>query len=112
MPKAASGTCALYLRAPGPTIMARAEAASRIDNAGPHELAKMAIDLTEEEIVETQQRLAELQAEHRDLDLVIQHLIECPPPDELLVRRLKKRKLQLRDTISRLEATLVPDIPA
>jgi len=72
----------------------------------------MAQNLTEEEITQIQQRLAELQAEHRDLDLVIQHLIECPPPDELLVRRMKKRKLQLKDTISCLEASLVPDIPA
>ncbi len=57
-------------------------------------------------------QLHELQAEHRDLDQVISHLIENPPPDELLTRRLKKRKLALKDQILRLEALLVPDIPA
>ena len=37
---------------------------------------------------------------------------ENPPPDELLVRRLKKRKLALKDRILLLEQMLVPDIPA
>lgn len=68
--------------------------------------------LTEQEIAEYQARLHELQMEHRDLDQVIEHLILSPPPDELLVRRLKKRKLQLKDRINLLEAMLVPDIPA
>lgn len=57
-------------------------------------------------------QLLELQEEHRDLDQVICHLIENPPPDDLLTRRLKKRKLALKDQILRLEALLVPDIPA
>ena len=57
-------------------------------------------------------QLNELRVEHRDLDLVIVHLIENPPPDELLVRRLKKRKLLLKDRILLLEQMLVPDIPA
>ena len=51
-------------------------------------------------------QLGELQVEHRDLDLVIAHLIENPPPDELLVRRLKKRKLLLKDRILQLERLL------
>jgi hypothetical protein len=57
-------------------------------------------------------QLHELHVEHRDLDLVITHLIDNPPPDELLIRRLKKRKLLLKDRIELLEQTLVPDIPA
>ena len=57
-------------------------------------------------------QLHELQVEHRDLDLVIAHMMENPPPDELLVRRLKKRKLDLKDRILLLEEMLTPDIPA
>lgn len=68
--------------------------------------------LNEHEIADLRTQLFELQVEHRDLDLVITHLIENPPPDELLVRRLKKRKLLLKDRILQLEQMLVPDIPA
>ena len=68
--------------------------------------------LTEEEIASTRLTLHELQIEHRDLDLVIEHLALNPPPDELLVRRLKKRKLLLKDRINQLERMLEPDIPA
>lgn len=58
------------------------------------------------------EQLHEIQAEHRDLDLVIAHIMENPPPDELLIRRLKKRKLGLKDRIFLLEQMLTPDIPA
>lgn len=68
--------------------------------------------LNEQDISEIQTQLHELLVEHRDLDLVIVHLIENPPPDDLLIRRLKKRKLVLKDRILLLEAQLVPDIPA
>ena len=68
--------------------------------------------LSEEETGDIRAQLHELQVEHRDLDLVIVHLIEKPPPDDLLVRRLKKRKLVLKDRILLLEEQLVPDIPA
>lgn len=64
------------------------------------------------EINEIRAQLYELQIEHRDLDLVIAHLTDNPPNDDLLVRRLKKRKLQLKDRILLLEQMLVPDIPA
>ena len=64
------------------------------------------------ELNEIRAQLHELQAEHRDLDLVIDHLIANPPADDLLVRRLKKRKLVLKDRILLLEQMLVPDIPA
>lgn len=74
--------------------------------------AATAMNLTDEEIDEIRARLNELQIEHRDLDLVIEHLALNPPPDQLLIRRLKKRKLQLKDRISLLERQLVPDIPA
>lgn len=68
--------------------------------------------LTDSEISDIRLQLNELQLEHRDLDQVILHLVENPPPDELLVRRLKKRKLALKDRILLLEQMLVPDIPA
>lgn len=70
------------------------------------------MDPAEEELVAIRIQLQELQSEHRDLDLVIAHLTENPPPDQLLVRRLKKRKLQLKDRITLLERMLVPDVPA
>lgn len=66
----------------------------------------------DEEIEAIRAQINELQVEHRDLDLVIEHLALNPPPDQLLVRRLKKRKLQLKDRINQLQQMLVPDIPA
>ena len=68
--------------------------------------------LTEEELDGIRHQLQELHVEHRDLDQVISHLIENPAPDDLLIRRIKKRKLALKDHIMQLEAMLVPDIPA
>lgn len=68
------------------------------------------MDKKEAELVK--QRLAELRLEHRDLDDVIQHLGEQPYVDQLQVRRLKKRKLLLRDMIQKLESMLIPDLPA
>jgi len=58
------------------------------------------------------EKLAELELEHRDLDDVIARLTERAPYDQLQLQRLKKRKLILKDTISRLEALLHPDIIA
>lgn len=68
--------------------------------------------LSDTELCDVRTQLHELQVEHRDLDQVIDHLTLSPPPDELLVRRLKKRKLLLKDRILILEQLLVPDIPA
>jgi len=70
--------------------------------------------LTEDEIAETRAALFELQVEHRDLNLIVEHLTGTPVPDQdqLLIQRLKKRKLLLKDKISQLERLLVPDIPA
>ena len=70
------------------------------------------MDPTDEEITAIREQLYELQVEHRDLDLVIEHLILNPPPDQLLIRRLKKRKLHLKDRITLLKRMLIPDIPA
>lgn len=57
-------------------------------------------------------RITELQIEHRDLDLAIARLTGHADVDELQLRRLKKRKLLIKDAITRLEMGLVPDIPA
>jgi hypothetical protein len=61
---------------------------------------------------ELRARLQELAVEHRDLDEAIAQLIAAPPMDELLLRRLKKRKLQLKDRITLIERLLDPDVLA
>ncbi|MGE5623056.1 MAG: YdcH family protein [Bacillota bacterium] len=61
---------------------------------------------------EIQRRIIELEVEHRDLDAVIDLLNRDARHDELQLRRLKKRKLQLKDHITLLKMQLVPDIPA
>ena len=70
--------------------------------------------LTEEEINNAQATLNELQMEHRDLNLIMKHLTATPIPeqDQLLIHRLKKRKLALKDKIYQLERMLVPDVRA
>ena len=57
-------------------------------------------------------QLADLREQHRDLDLAIEGLKHAPIRDELAITRLKKRKLQLKDCITRLESALIPDEPA
>jgi hypothetical protein len=57
-------------------------------------------------------KLAALRLEHRDLDEVIARVAEQAPFDQLRLQRLKKRKLLLKDQISRIESGLLPDIIA
>ena len=57
-------------------------------------------------------RLIELRMEHGDLDGLIDQVVLLRPDDELMLRRLKKRRLLLKDQISRLEAELDPPQPA
>jgi hypothetical protein len=86
--------------------------------AADHELADYCrmekTMLTEKEIADARATLNELQVEHRDLNLIVEHLAATPLPDQdqLLIQRLKKRKLALKDKIYQLEKMLVPDIPA
>ena len=61
-------------------------------------------------LAEISQRIAELRAEHRSLDERIGRLA-ANPDDELDAKRLKKRRLQLKDCIARLESMLIPDEP-
>lgn len=56
--------------------------------------------------------LEQLKSEHRDLDVVITQLSEATPVDFLRLQRFKKRKLTLKDAISRIESMLLPDIIA
>jgi len=57
-------------------------------------------------------RLSQLESEHRDLDDVIERLAEDKPFDQLKLQRLKKRKLILKDEITRLHSRILPDIIA
>jgi len=57
-------------------------------------------------------KIEALRIEHRDLDDVIDRLVEKPPFDQLQLQRLKKRKLGLKDQITKLESRLIPDIIA
>ena len=56
--------------------------------------------------------LQELRVEHRDLDEAIARLSDSAPADELMLRRLKKRKLTLKDRIALIERLLEPDVLA
>ena len=58
------------------------------------------------------ERLRQLRIEHRDLDDVISRLTMDFKIDELQMKRLKKRKLMLKDQITRLESQLIPDLNA
>ena len=71
------------------------------------ELAK---NMNEQE--KLQELLAQLKAEHRDLDDAINALSQRPTPDMIQLQRLKKKKLTLRDEIIRMESKLLPDIIA
>lgn len=64
------------------------------------------------DVLSVHNRIIELQTEHRDLDAAIARLAIDLSTDEILLRRLKKRKLQIKDHIVSLQMQLVPDIQA
>ena len=66
--------------------------------------------MEEQEILK--QKLNDLKIEHRNLDEKIAEMIANPPFDQLLVQRLKKRKLALKDQIAKIDSQLMPDIIA
>ena len=70
------------------------------------------LPLTEEEKAQIAVRPQALEVEHHDLDDVIGRLVGDLSQDQLQLRRLKKRKLILKDQIQRLRARLIPDIIA
>jgi hypothetical protein len=57
-------------------------------------------------------KLAELRTEHRDLDDVIERLSQDAAVDQLLLKRLKKRKLLIKDMMTRIESQPIPDLDA
>jgi len=72
----------------------------------------MTEDMDEDDIEAIRLRLDELRVEHRDMDEIIHRLSDDPMVDQLQIRRLKKRKLNLKDMIMKLESRLIPDIEA
>jgi hypothetical protein len=68
------------------------------------------MDDLEEDLL--REKLAELRQDHADLDAAVQAIALSPLPDMLLIARLKRKKLALKDEISRIEAMLTPDIIA
>ena len=58
------------------------------------------------------EKLEALRLEHRDLDDVIERMAQGPYVDQLQLRRLKKRKLQIKDFIALIESRLIPDLDA
>ena len=58
------------------------------------------------------EKIAALRVEHRDLDEAIVRLVDDADADEVAIKRLKKRKLWLKDCIARLESAQIPDEPA
>lgn len=92
-----------------PLIVATRTAANRctlgrcVDSAAP---------MSSTDLSEMVQRLAELRVEHRDLDVAIHRMATHPGCNQLELTRLKKRKLMLKDAITRLESRLIPDLDA
>ena len=68
--------------------------------------------MNEDERAIIEGRVDALKLEHRDLDEVIDTLAENPYTDQLQLRRMKARKLKLKDAINRLESMLIPDLNA
>lgn len=68
------------------------------------------MDIDEQEKIK--EKINELKLEHFDLDDIIKRLNDDPSVDQLQIQRLKKRKLSIKDMISRLQSRLIPDIEA
>lgn len=66
-------------------------------------------ELTVEEERSMRAKLEEYRLEHRALDSAIERLVADPLMDQMQLRRLKKRKLFLKDVIARLQSRLIPD---
>jgi len=66
----------------------------------------------ETEVFRNVRRLKDLRVEHQDLDVTIARLVEDPTVDQIMLKRLKKRKLMLKDMIAQLESDRIPDLNA
>ena len=69
-------------------------------------------DKIETEVFRSVENLRDLRVEHRDLDRVISELTVDPTVDQIMLKRLKKRKLLLKDMITQLESDRIPDLNA
>ena len=70
------------------------------------------MDNVDNEVFREFARLRELRVDHRDLDYLIDSMAHDPLADQLRMRRLKKRRLILKDMIAQLESELIPDLDA
>lgn len=68
--------------------------------------------MADEDLARIAAQLVELRVEHRDLDEAIARLAADRGADELTLKRLKKRKLRIKDMIIALESRLIPDLDA
>lgn len=75
-------------------------------------LNSMTDDKIDTECFKELARLRELRISHRDLDYLIDRLSHDPLVDQLRIRRLKKKRLLLKDMIAVLESELIPDLDA
>ena len=69
-------------------------------------------DLIDTNLQSPQRSLMALRMEHANLDALIDEALKSTPMDQLVLQRLKKRRLALKDQITRMEWSLVPDEPA
>ena len=68
--------------------------------------------MADEDLARISAQLVDLKVEHRDLDAAIERMAESIQADEMAIKRLKKRKLRLKDMIAALESRLIPDLDA
>ncbi|MDH5183307.1 MAG: DUF465 domain-containing protein [Gammaproteobacteria bacterium] len=68
--------------------------------------------LNDAEIHELKEKLYQLGIEHRDLDDIVERLYEAAYVDQLQISRIKRRKLQIKDSMTRIESQLIPDLNA
>ena len=81
-------------------------------NTGGRQRKGLMTDKVDTESFKDLERLRELRVSHRDLDYLIDRLQHDPMVDQLRIRRLKKRKLLIKDMIAALESELIPDLDA
>src|SRR5881275_1862591 len=99
-----------FLWRPPPAAL-RPSQAHPASHRGPSRMAEIE-DNVDRELFRNMEKLRQLRIEHRDLDEVISRLSLDLHVDELQLKRLKKRKLMLKDQIARLESELIPDLNA
>jgi hypothetical protein len=100
-----------YAALPSPTVRSVANWESPGCLQPPPAMAEIE-DNVDRELFRNVEKLRQLRIEHRDLDDVIARLTLDIHADELQLKRLKKRKLMLKDQITRLESQLIPDLNA